>query len=92
MLFMIIEHFRSGTTASIGERFGRVGRMLPEGVVCHASWIDPANARCYQVMESPHADLLDQWISHWNDLIDFEIIPVLTSREFWSNFYRDSGI
>jgi hypothetical protein len=50
MLFMVIEPFRNGDAKLIGERFRRDGRMLPEGVVYHASWVDPAGARCFQLM------------------------------------------
>ena len=84
MLFVVIERFKHGDATPIGERFKRSGRMLPEGVVYHASWVDPAGARCFQVMEAPHSELLNVWVSRWHDLIDFEIVPVLTSAEFWS--------
>ena len=36
MLFMIIETFRD--TKLVRERFERSGRLLPEGIVYHASW------------------------------------------------------
>jgi len=52
MLFMVIERFRNKDPKPIGERFKRQGRMMPEGVVYHASWIDPAAARCFQIMEA----------------------------------------
>jgi len=81
---MVIEHFKEGNTRSIGERFRHSGRMLPEGVVYHASWVDSGGARCFQVMEAPDHDLLRVWTSRWHDLVDFEIIPVLTSGDFWS--------
>ena len=84
MLFMIVERFKPGAVRRIGERFRRDGRMLPEGVLYHASWVDTAGACCYQVMEAPHPELLNAWISRWNDLIDFEIVPVLTSADFWA--------
>jgi hypothetical protein len=86
MLFMVIERFKNGEAKPIGERFHRQGRMLPEGVSYHASWVDPANARCFQIMEAPRIELLNSWISRWEDLIDFEIAPVLTSGEFWAQY------
>lgn len=58
--------------------------MMPDGVVYHASWIDAAGARCFQVMEAPSREPLDIWASRWDDLVEFEIIPVQTSSEFWS--------
>ncbi|MFI5105996.1 MAG: DUF3303 domain-containing protein [Terriglobales bacterium] len=84
MLFMVIERFKNGDASPIGERFLRKGRMLPEGVTYHASWMDAAGARCFQIMEAPHADSLNTWVRRWDDLVEFEIVPVLTSSEFWS--------
>lgn len=84
MLFMVIEHFRNGNAGAIGERFRTRGRMLPEGVSYHASWVDAPGNRCFQVMEAPGRELLDDWVSRWNDLMDFEIVPVLTSVEYWA--------
>jgi hypothetical protein len=37
--------------------------------------------RCYQVMETNDRALIDQWIANWADLADFEVIPVVTSKE-----------
>ena len=84
MLFMVIEYFRDGDPKPIGERFKRAGRLLPEGVVTHASWVEPSGARCFQIMEAQDAALLQVWASRWEDLIDFEIVPVLTSQQFWA--------
>jgi len=80
---MVIEHFKHDARA-IGERFKQEGRMLPEGVAYHASWVDAAGTRCFQIMEAPQLESLNSWISRWSDLIDFEIIPVLTSADFWA--------
>lgn len=83
MLFFVIEHFKGDDPTPVGERFQRLGRMLPEGVSYQASWIDPAGARCFQIMEAADRQLLDEWIGRWADLVDFEIVPVVTSAEFW---------
>jgi hypothetical protein len=32
-------------------------------------------------METDDERLLRDWISHWDDIVDFEIIPVVTSAE-----------
>jgi len=53
MLFMVIERFKQGDAKPIGERFREKGRMLPEGVIYHASWVDSTATRCFQVMEAP---------------------------------------
>lgn len=89
MLFMVIERFKHGA-APVGERFQRQGRMLPEGVTYHASWMDAPGDRCFQLMEAPHPESLNPWISRWEDLVNFEIIPVVTSAEFWPRVQSES--
>ncbi len=84
MLFMVIENFKDGDARAIGERFKRGGRMLPAGLTYHASWMDSTGVRCFQVMETADPELLQTWVSRWNDLIDFEIVSVETSAEFWA--------
>jgi Protein of unknown function (DUF3303) len=89
MLFMVIERFKQGDAKPIGERFKHKGRMLTEGVTYHASWVDSAGSRCFQVMEAPSPQSMAAWVSCWQDLIDFEVVPVLTSQDFWSQFDRE---
>jgi len=78
---MIVERFQSGKAKALYERFEEKGRMLPEGVHYINSWIDEQVSVCFQVMESDTKEKLQQWIDQWNDLADFEIIPVITSAE-----------
>jgi len=84
MLFMVIERFKRGDAGEIGKRFKLRGRMMPDGVTYHASWVDMAGTRCFQVMEALHPELLNAWVRCWEDLVDFEIVPVFTSAEFWA--------
>ena len=81
---MIIETFKDGDPRPIRERFVHCGRMLPEGVSYHGSWIDPETTQCYQVMEAPDLQQIQQWTQAWDDLVDFEIIPVLSSQDYWN--------
>lgn len=89
MLFMIIEHFKD--VSAIGARFRAKGRMLPEGVTYQTSWIDAAQERCFQVMEAPNEESLRPWLEAWGDLTEFEVVPVVTSGEFWSNRSQEFG-
>jgi Domain of unknown function (DUF3303) len=84
MLFMVIERFRYGDVELVGERFRSQGRMLPEGVVHHTSWLETSGLRCFQLMEAASPEALTPWVSRWEDLVDFEIVPVLPSGEFWA--------
>jgi hypothetical protein len=81
MLFMVIERFRPGQAPAVYRRFRDRGRLAPEGVRYISSWVDLDFHRCFQVMEAEHEGLLQQWTANWNDLVDFEIIPVRTSQE-----------
>jgi Protein of unknown function (DUF3303) len=81
MLFMVIEHFRPGCAPEIYRRFRSRGRMAPEGLRYVASWVDLEYERCFQVMETHDEALLKQWTANWENLIDFEIVPVRTSAE-----------
>jgi len=81
---MVIENFRGGDPGSVGERFREKGRMMPEGVEYQASWLEPDGKRCFQIMEAPTRELLNVWIERWSDLVDFEVVAVVTSTEFWS--------
>src|SRR5260221_880380 len=78
MLFMVIERFRNADPKPIGQRFKTARRMLPAAITYHASWVDATTMTCFQIMESPNPELLTIWVSHWSDLVDFEIVPVVT--------------
>jgi len=81
MLFMVIERFKERDAAPIYERLQNKGRMMPEGLKYVDSWIERNFDRCFQLMECERAELFQQWAAEWKDLMDFEIVPVVTSKE-----------
>jgi hypothetical protein len=81
MLFMVIEHFRDGDARPVYRRFRAEGRLAPDGLRYVASWVTDDLRRCYQVMECDDRALLDAWIARWQDIVEFEVIPVVTSAE-----------
>jgi Protein of unknown function (DUF3303) len=81
MLFMVIEKFRDHDGAAVYRRFREKGRMLPEGLKYVDSWVEVNGNRCFQLMKCDDVQLFQQWVVRWNDLVDFEIIPVRTSNE-----------
>ena len=81
MLFMVIEHYRNGNATPVYERFRERGRMMPEGLRYIDSWVEHNYGRCFQLMSCENPDLLQEWIRHWEDLVEFEIVPVRTSKE-----------
>ena len=81
MLYMIIEHFRGGDPVPVYRRFRDRGRMAPDGLRYVASWVTEDYRRCFQIMECDDPALLEQWMSNWGDLTEFEVIPVNTSAD-----------
>ena len=55
--------------------------MMPDGVEYHGSWVTSDLSRCFQIMECENRGLLEAWMARWQDLVDFEVIPVVTSAE-----------
>ena len=81
MLFMVIERFKNDDAKSVYRRYQQKGRMLPEGLSYVESWVAADFGRCFQLMQCDEPRLFEQWVSEWQDLVDFEIIPVVTSKE-----------
>ena len=78
---MVIERFRNRDAGAVYERFRERGRMLPEGLRYVESWTEDNFERCFQLMECDDAVLFEEWVSRWQDLVEFEIVPVITSKE-----------
>lgn len=81
MQYVIIERFRGGDPVPVYQRFRDRGRMAPDGLRYVNSWVSTDLTICYQVMECDDRRLLDEWIAHWRDIVDFEIVPVMTSAD-----------
>jgi hypothetical protein len=80
MLYMVLEHFR-GDPVPVYRRFRESGRLAPAGLTYVNSWVTSDLSTCYQVMECDDPELLRQWMDRWSDIVDFEVIPVMTSAE-----------
>ncbi|MCC5644647.1 DUF3303 domain-containing protein [Nostoc sp. CHAB 5824] len=81
MLYMIVEHFKNEDPLPVYRRFRDQGRLAPEGLMYVSSWVDEKMHRCYQLMETDNPTLIQQWITNWNDIVEFEVYGVLTSEE-----------
>ena len=81
MLFMIIERFKNRDPVPVYRKFRDKGRMAPEGLAYVSSWVTDDMDRCYQVMECDDRRILEEWMTRWSDVTDFEVIPVVTSAQ-----------
>jgi hypothetical protein len=81
MLFMVIENYRNQDAKSVYRRFGDQGRLMPDGLTFVSSWVAADLGRCFQLMECNDVTLLQRWVSEWSDLVEFEIVPVVSGKE-----------
>jgi hypothetical protein len=65
---------------AVYRRFREKGRMTPDGLKYIDSWVEANFGRCFQLMECDDVGLLQQWVARWQDLIEFEIVPVAQSK------------
>jgi hypothetical protein len=80
-LYMVVEHFKNKDALAVYRRFRDRGRMAPAGLAYVSSWVDEKLERCFQLMETENPRLLDEWMANWSDLVDFEVYPVITSKD-----------
>jgi hypothetical protein len=88
---MVIERYHEGKAKMLYQRYSEKGRMMPEGVQYINSWINEEVTVCYQLMESDSIEGLQQWISNWGDIVDFEVIPVISSAEAKEKVFSKNG-
>lgn len=55
--------------------------MAPEGLRYVDSWVDFEFNRSIQLMEAESEERLRECTVNWEDLVDFEIVPVRSSAE-----------
>ena len=81
VLYMVIERFKDKNAIAVYRRFRDHGRLAPEGLHYVSSWVDEDFECCYQLMDTDDRRLLEQWMANWSDLVDFEVRPVLPSKQ-----------
>ena len=81
MLYMIVEHFKNNDPIPVYRRFRDRERLAPEGLRYLSSWVDEKLERCFQIMETADRNLLDEWIAKWSDIVEFDVLPVLSSKD-----------
>ena len=81
MLYMIVETFKRADPVPVYRRFRDEGRLAPADLHYVSSWVASDMSKCYQLMECDERHLLEEWIARWSDLVDFEVVPVITSAE-----------
>jgi len=78
---MVIERFRNRDAKPVYRRLRDLGRHMPVGLEFIDSWVEPNFERCFQLMETDDPSLLQKWVAAWGDLVEFEILPVVHSKD-----------
>ena len=81
MLFMVIETFRAHDGKAIYRRLRDRGRSMPDGLKFVSSFVTADLGRCFQLMEADDITLLQRWVAEWQDLMTFEIVPVVAGKD-----------
>jgi hypothetical protein len=81
MLYMVVETFRDGDAVPVYRRFRDKGRMAPDGLKYVASWVTEDLRRCFQIMECDDPKLIAEWMTRWEDVTEFDVVPVITSEQ-----------
>jgi hypothetical protein len=81
LLFMIVEHFKNQDPLPVYRRYRDYGRLAPAGLQYVSSWVDDKLERCFQLMEADDPKILDEWVAKWSDVVEFEVYPVISSKE-----------
>jgi Protein of unknown function (DUF3303) len=80
-LYLVVEKFRNGDAAPVYRRFRERGRLAPDGLGYVSSWVTEDLSTCFQVMDAPDKSVLEEWMSRWADLVEFEVHAVMTSAQ-----------
>jgi len=81
MLYMVVETFCDGDAVPVYRRVRDSGRGIPAGLRYVSSWVTADMKRCYQIMETDRRALLDEWIRHWANIVEFDVFEIITSAE-----------
>jgi hypothetical protein len=79
MLFMVVEKFRNQDGKAVYRKLQK-GRGLPDGLTFVASYVSADLSRCFQLMETDDVTLFQRWIAEWQELVEFEIVPVVEGK------------
>jgi hypothetical protein len=81
MLFMVVEKFRNQDGKAVYRKLRDSGRALPEGLKFVTSYVSADLSRCFQLMEADDVTLFQRWIAGWQDVAEFEVVPVVEGKD-----------
>jgi hypothetical protein len=81
MQFMVSWTFTPDAANAAIERFAETGGLPPDGVKMLGRWHDTAANRGWAVAEADDTAAMGKWTRQWNDLLEFEIVPLMSDDQ-----------
>ncbi|MER9618409.1 DUF3303 domain-containing protein [Mesorhizobium sp. M0207] len=83
MLFFVTEDFRGCDRKEIYRRFRDQGRLKPDALLVHHSWIAADMSRCFLLVEADDVTLLQRWSSNGRIWSNSRSFPWRRTRIWW---------
>ncbi|MCG7897463.1 MAG: DUF3303 domain-containing protein [Candidatus Thiodiazotropha lotti] len=82
MKLMIIGSWQRTTLQEVGGRFASGEHAIPpEPCTLITRWHDPSSKLFWLVVDTPDAKIIQEWLSRWTDIIDWETFTALDDQE-----------
>ena len=82
MLFHIAYEVSVEQRNASQKRFKETGAPPPDGVTMTGRWHSLGGRKGVAVVEASDPQAIASWIQDWNDVVTFEVTPVLTDEQF----------
>ena len=81
MKYMTIWTIKPENTSDAIERFRLTGGPPPPGVTLLGRWHDIGGGRGFTLSESDDPVAMTKWSLQWDDLLSFEVVPVVDDTQ-----------
>lgn len=81
MLFIVNYGIRPENRNAAMERFLKTGGTAPAGIKMLGRWHAIAQLSGVAIIEANDAELIQQWVLEWNDLLCMQIVPALVDKQ-----------
>ena len=82
MKLMIVGSWGRTTLQEVGSRFASGEHAVPpEPCTLITRWHDPSSKLFWLVVETPDSKVIQEWMSRWTDIIDWDTYTALDDQE-----------
>lgn len=81
MLYMLIGHFRQGSSPAGIASPGRLQHTETADVTPIGSWVEATLGRSFHVVDCENLGAVQQWAARWRPRVHFELVPMVSARD-----------